>query len=254
MKINPLKQSIKIWQQYAQEVTPEELKLELEVHKNLLRFFQIGDYFYYVFNISTMGFDLVSDSIKHVLGYEPSEITLEFFFNKFHPEDQIWYTNFENEVGKFLHGLPIEKRKKYKVRMDFRIRRKDGVYKRFIYQNIAIELYENGNIYRAFGLLTDISELKMNGKPMLSFIGIDGEPSYIDVQPGEILIPIEVPITKREKQILLMIVEGKLNKEIAHLLNISLETVKKHRKNMLKKNDCKNSGELIGLALKNGWI
>lgn len=142
----------------------------------------------------------------------------------------------------------------YKVRMDFRVRKKNGAYIRVLYQNICIQLFENGNISRALGLMTDISHLKLNGKPMLSFISIDGGPSYIDVQPGEILIPIDDPISKREKEILLMIMDGKLNKEIAHILNISKETVDKHRKNMIRKNNCANSSELISLAIKNGWL
>ena len=254
MKTQPLTESIKIWQKYAQVEKNEDFSLQLEVYKKLLHFFQVGDFFYYVFNLSTLGFDMVSDGIKKVLGYEPSDITLEFLFNKIHPEDQKWYANFENEAGKFLHSLPIAKRMEYKIRMDFRIQRKDGAYVRFLYQNTGLELYENGNIYRALALLTDITDLKPTGKPMLSFIGLNGEPSYIDVQPGEILIPIDAPITRREKQILLLIIEGKLNKEIAHLLNISKETVDKHRKNMIKKNNCTNSGELIGLAIKSGWL
>lgn len=142
----------------------------------------------------------------------------------------------------------------YKVRMDFRVRKKDGSYIRVLYQNIAIQLFENGNIHRSLGLMTDISHIKLNGKPMLSFIGLDGEPSYIDVKPGEILIPIDDPISKREKEILLLIIDGKLNKEIAHILHISKETVDKHRKNMIKKNNCTNSNELIALAIKNGWL
>ncbi|MGL1659474.1 hypothetical protein ACSTH1_23510, partial [Vibrio parahaemolyticus] len=88
---------------------------------------------------------------------------LSSFFNTFHPEDQKWYTNFENEVGKFLHGLPVEKRMSYKVRMDFRVRKKDGNYIRVLYQNICIQLFENGNIHRSLGLMTDISHLKLHG-------------------------------------------------------------------------------------------
>jgi DNA-binding CsgD family transcriptional regulator len=47
---------------------------------------------------------------------------------------------------------------------------------------------------------------------------------------------------------------GMLNKEIAEQLHISKETVDKHRKNMLEKNNCKNSNELIAKAIKKGWI
>lgn len=254
MNKNPLIETIKIWQNVAKDQKNDDLSYQLDIHKKLLHFFQVGDYFSWVFNLSTLSLDYVSTGLTTLLGYDFEQFDLAFFFNTFHPEDQKWYTNFENEVGKFIHGLPIEKRMSYKVRMDFRVRKKDGTYIRVLYQNIAIQLFENGNIHRALGLMTDISHLKMNGKPMLSFIGLDGEPSYIDVQPGEILIPIEDPITKREKEILMMIMDGKLNKEIAHKLNISKETVDKHRKNMIKKNNCSNSGELIAIAIKNGWI
>ncbi|WP_025765375.1 response regulator transcription factor [Dyadobacter tibetensis] len=41
--------------------------------------------------------------------------------------------------------------------------------------------------------------------------------------------------TKREKQILLLIAKGFTSKAIANSLFISLETVKKHRKNMIQK-------------------
>ena len=44
-----------------------------------------------------------------------------------------------------------------------------------------IEHDENGIILRSFVVNTDISFLKYEGKPTLSFIGLEGEPSYIDV-------------------------------------------------------------------------
>lgn len=251
---SPLSESIKIWQNYALGQKNNTLEYELDIHKKLLNFLQVGDYLYWVFNLSTLDFDFLSPGFKTILGFENEDVNLSSFFNTFHPEDQKWYTNFENEVGKFLHGLPVEKRMSYKVRMDFRVRKKDGNYIRVLYQNICIQLFENGNIHRSLGLMTDISHLKLHGRPMLSFIGLDGEPSYIDVKPGEILIPIDDPISKREKEILLLIIDGKLNKEIAHILHISKETVDKHRKNMIKKNNCTNSNELIALAIKNGWL
>ncbi|MGQ7447597.1 response regulator transcription factor, partial [Streptococcus suis] len=95
--------------------------------------------------------------------------------------------------------------------------------------------------------------IKSFGKPSLSFIGLNGEPSFIDVQIGEPLFPFKEKLTKREKEILLHIIDGKLNKQIATILNISKETVDKHRKNMIEKANCSNSGELIAMAIKNGW-
>jgi DNA-binding NarL/FixJ family response regulator len=41
--------------------------------------------------------------------------------------------------------------------------------------------------------------------------------------------------TKRQRQILLLIAKGLTSKDIANSLFISLETVKRHRKNMIRK-------------------
>ena len=48
--------------------------------------------------------------------------------------------------------------------------------------------------------------------------------------------------------------EGKLSKEISDILNISKQTVDTHRKNMVHKKHLNNTGELIGKAIRNGWI
>ena len=159
----------------------------------------------------------------------------------------------ENEVAKFLYSLSKEKMFKYKVRMDIRMRKKNGEYTRILYQAMVFELNEDGSVLRSFGAHTDIGHLKMEGKPSLSFIGFDGEPSHTNVQINEVLIPIKETLSKREKQILILIMNGMLNKEIAEHLHISKETVDKHRKNMLEKNNCKNSNELIAKAIKKGW-
>ena len=249
--------ALKVWENFAgrTEITDaQRLQLEIDLQKKLLNFFQAGDFYYYIFNVSTAEFEFVSPGIEKVLGYHSSQVSLEFFFDKIHPEDQIQYVNFENEVGKFLHSLPKEKMFSYKIRVNLRIRKNDGNYLKILHQAITIQQNESGKILRTLGVHTDITHLNPTGKPTLSFIGLDGEPSYIDVKIGKPLIPITESLSKREKEILQLIIEGKQNKEIADILFISKQTVDKHRKNMINKNNFKNSGELIAAAIKNGWI
>ena len=100
----------------------------------------------------------------------------------------------------------------------------------------------------------DIGFLNAPPTPTLSFLGFDGEPSFTDVKVEHKLIPLKQELSNREKEILLMIMNGMVNKQIAERLNITKETVDKHRKNMLAKTDCKHSGELITKAIKNGWV
>jgi DNA-binding CsgD family transcriptional regulator len=256
--IQPIDIAKGIWKTHSSvqiHTSEEKARLAIELSNRLVHFFQPGDFYYYLFNVSTLQFDFISPGIEKVLGYTPEEITLDLLFSLFHPEDQRYYVNYENEVGKFLQSLGPERIFKYKIRMDLRMRRKDGSYTRILYQTMAFDLNDNGQIVRAFGVHTDIGFLNIEGTPTLSFIGFDGEPSYTNVQASEVLIPIrESPLSRREKEILNLVMEGLLNKEIAGRLNIAKETVDKHRKNMLDKTDCKTSTELVAKAIKNGWV
>lgn len=61
-------------------------------------------------------------------------------------------------------------------------------------------------------------------------------------------------ITRREKEILLLIAEGYTNPEIAGKLFISHSTVDSHRKNLLAKMGMKNTASLIKFAMENKLI
>jgi len=64
----------------------------------------------------------------------------------------------------------------------------------------------------------------------------------------------EVPLTKREKEILKLIAEGCSNQEVADKLFISLRTVETHRLNINQKLDVKNTAGLVKEAIKRGLI
>jgi len=54
--------------------------------------------------------------------------------------------------------------------------------------------------------------------------------------------------------VLTLLIEGKLSKEISRILKISKQTVDTHRKNMLHKKHLNNTGELVGKAIRYGWV
>ena len=244
----------KIWDNLSTDKQADNKILEAELYNKFLNFVQVGKFYYFIFNFNMLDFEFVSNSIMDVLGYNNKEYDVPFFLSLIHPDDQPYFYNFENEGIKFYLSLPIDKRMKYKISIDVRLQKKDRSYIRILHQVIAIQQYQDGTFFRTLGVHTDITHLKNTGKPMLSFIGIEGEPSYINVIPGEILKPVEEPLTKREKEILMFIIDGKKNHEIAPLLHISARTVETHRKNMLFKTDTKTMGQLIAAAVKNGWL
>ena len=244
----------KVWKSVASDNTAELPLVELELYKNLLTFFQVGDYFYYVFNFKDREFDLVSKEIETVLGYQPLDITVEFFLDIIHPDDRPYFLSFESYTAQFLPQMPPDKIIKYKVRSDYRVKKNDGDYIRVMHQSLTIQFEENGTVARSLGVLTDITHLKADGRPVLSYIGMDGEPSYLDVDVKSLFIDSQETLTQREKQVLRLLVEGKASKEIGAILNISKQTVDTHRKNMLNKNNLNNTGELIAKAIRQGWI
>jgi DNA-binding CsgD family transcriptional regulator len=244
----------KMFKWFGSESTPSSLKFELDLYKKLWNFFLIGDSYYFIINHHNLTFDFVSKEVEDVMGYLPSEFDIPFMNGKLHPDDRSWFLSFGNSMVDFFTQLPVNKLLKYKVRYDIRFRKKNGDYARILYQGILLEHDEKGRILRSLSVHSDITYLKQEGRPVISFIGIDGEPSYFDVTSKNIFVESNDDLTRREKQVLKLLIEGKLSKEISGILKISKQTVDTHRKNMLHKKNLSNTGELIGKAIRYGWI
>jgi DNA-binding NarL/FixJ family response regulator len=61
-------------------------------------------------------------------------------------------------------------------------------------------------------------------------------------------------LTDREREILQLVAEGRSNKEVAALLEISVATVETHRARVLEKLDVHNTAELVLYAVRRGII
>jgi DNA-binding NarL/FixJ family response regulator len=61
-------------------------------------------------------------------------------------------------------------------------------------------------------------------------------------------------ITQREKEVLKLVGEGYMNKEIADYLCISVKTVEKHRSNIMQKLDIHTASGLTALAIDKGLV
>ena len=61
-------------------------------------------------------------------------------------------------------------------------------------------------------------------------------------------------ITQREREVLKLLAEGYMNKDIGELLNISVKTVEKHRANIMNKLDLHNASALTAYAIERGLV
>ncbi|OGX60603.1 MAG: DNA-binding response regulator [Paenibacillus sp. RIFOXYA1_FULL_44_5] len=66
--------------------------------------------------------------------------------------------------------------------------------------------------------------------------------------------PDNEQFTQREKEVLLLIAEGKSNKEIGEELHISVKTVKTHVSNLLMKCELDDRTQLAIYAFRKGWV
>ena len=61
-------------------------------------------------------------------------------------------------------------------------------------------------------------------------------------------------LTPREREVLILIAQGKTSKEIAEALNIAFKTVTCHRYRVMEKLEARNSVELTLYAIRAGLV
>ncbi|AEA45227.1 LuxR C-terminal-related transcriptional regulator [Fluviicola taffensis] len=226
---------------------------QIEILKNSI--FKVGESYFFTFDVKNGAFTSVSKEIKSILGYDPENISAAFFLNQIHPEDQPYFLKFEAKSSDFYKNLPLDKIDQYKIQYDFRIADSQGNWKRILHQMLILEFDDNKNFVTSLGIHTEISHLKQQGIPILSFIGLNGNPSFYNYDQLEDHSSLEKPdFTKRELEILRLIIASKTSAIISEELFVSIHTVNSHRKNILKKSNCASVTELLVKAISESWI
>ena len=71
---------------------------------------------------------------------------------------------------------------------------------------------------------------------------------------GYVIEKVAIPLTQREIQILSHIANGNTNKEVAHILGISDQTIKNHVSAILRKLNANDRAHAVAMAIQNHWI
>lgn len=244
---------VEIWQNIPQA---DNKKIDLsqnEIISQYVDLFHIGEFFHLIFNTQKADMEYVSPKIRTILGYEASEFNMQLVLENIHPEDVPYYYHYEESAVRFFTALPPDQLSNYKFSYDYRIKSKNGSYKRILQQVIPVYYFADGGA-RTLGIFTDIDHLGIGGIPKLSFIGMNGAPSYYNYHQKEIFQKADKLFTPREMEILAEVIQGVSSSEIAKKLNLSVYTVQTHRKNILKKSGCANLTELLTKAVREGWV
>lgn len=234
----------KIWNYQTDEPTidyTESLKyLKL---KEIIDVLSIGNYFVYVVNLHSGNFEYISPSIQSVLGYSANEFDLAFYVELIHPNDLPHLIQIQEKVTAYTLEKDSSERMDYKYCYDFRVKDCDGNYRQLYIQHFYSELSEHNRPQRAFSLLTDITHLKKGGIPTLNIFKLgDGLVKILNNKEDN-----KLSMTNKESEIFEFLVKGYTSKDIAEALGISKHTVDTHRRNILKRNNCSNTSELLSL-------
>ena len=140
-----------------------------------------------------------------------------------------------------------------RISFDFHILSGGGELKR-VYQHILPNAVMHNHTHYTLFILHDFSGFKTS--PVLNYrlshLG-SGE-KFVTLSSGQAGPACPYPFTKSELQLLQLLAAGKGMEAIAHEKQISVETVKKHRSNLLLKAGNKNMVALLKEGLHNGWI
>lgn len=156
---------------------------------------------------------------------------------------------YQIEHGQFIYSLPPEYRNDYQQIFQIRILNAKQQYVNVISRQQVIQKDKNGKAWIIMGIV----DMSLDQTPTDKV-----RRTVINRKTGEIitslLIPTEKRLTNREMEILLLICQGFLSKEIVDKLNLSIYTVNNHRKNILAKLNVNNVIEAINKARYYGII
>lgn len=211
-----------------------------------------GPFYFYVIDFYDMSLSNASTAIEDIHGLDPETVTFNDVLDTIHPDDIDFVASAEAFIFKFFfERIAREKFLSYKMNYSFRSRMKDGKYALLNHQAIMLSLDEDGKTGKALNIHTRIDHLGNSNTRKISLIGLNGEPSYLNMSLEEQPLPC---FSKREIQILKLISEGFTSSEISEKLFIAVLTVKKHRQNIMDKTDCKNIAHLINECTLHGLI
>ena len=154
--------------------------------KKFASLFTPGKFYYYIINFKSLGLDFVSDGTKDLFGVNPDEFKLRNLLERFHPDDLKMMEKKEALVVDFLlhylqpHQLPL-----YKVVYFFRLKGKGNRYIKILHQTNVLTVAESGKLHHVLGIHTDVSHLPIVFNNKISFISLDNEQSYYNLDPNK---------------------------------------------------------------------
>ena len=209
-----------------------------------------GSQFIYIYDFPRGEVNYISSGIQKIFGYDPGEVNMQFLYEKIHPDDRGGVAEATIDALQGTIDNLMTKPGRLKFSVNYRFRKKDGSYLHVLRHQTVQQTDEQGNILRTIGIIVELGHIP-------DFNGVTGK--MVDNESGILIYSRPYSgqdslFSTREKEIILLLANGRKTDEIAEELFISPNTVSTHRKNMLRKHAVKNTAELILFSKKQGIL
>jgi DNA-binding CsgD family transcriptional regulator len=200
------------------------------------------------FDYRNLNLAFFTGNVEQLSGYPESMFRnkgMETSFTMIHPDDRPELFRFQKIVFDAFHGLSIPERHTFEF--SYTTRWVHRTTQEVIWMTSKVRPYlidEAGNFIMDLHIIVQLFT-----PPKVKIY--DWNYSYTKEDGSRIFVsknsPVDkaINITTKEREIVDLILEGKESKEISELLNISINTVATHRKNILRKLGAKNVGEMV---------
>lgn len=235
-------------------------KYEVPDHfKKMAALMAPGKSYYYIANFHNLQLELISNSVTNFTGKKPKEVNMELLLSLALPEEIEQIHKKEQVISDFfLNYLNAVEMLNYKIVYTYKMQDFKGKERVMLHQATVLSLNEEGRFVHVFSIHSDISHLVSNSTRDLSFINIENGKSFynIDTSQGKFQEnqfskkkKLQELLSKRELEIIKELALGKSADEISTQLNISPHTVRTHKKNILRKTNCRNSTQLVSICM-----
>ncbi|MFO7743967.1 MAG: LuxR C-terminal-related transcriptional regulator [Psychroflexus sp.] len=249
---------LKVKSEHKPYAYPEQLKRTAGL-------FSPGLQYHFIIDMPTLKIEYISEGAKNILGIDPMEVDVELIIDRLIPEQKEILAKKESVVVDFFYNyLPAKEMMSYKSVYIYTIRDVDGNLRTILHQATPLTLTKGYKPKQVLVVHTDVSHLFVQHKDSLSFINLNNGKSFFNVTYNDGVFNANKSgnkqgdpfsdFTPKEKELIKKISEGLSTDVIAEQMNISIHTLRTHRKNILKKSSFKNIHEVVAQFLMAGVI
>ena len=260
-KIDPITSS-----EFSEKIKIDDLSHQVDLldyfkeYINMAPYYAIGPYFWFIPDNSTLKIVEASNNISSLTPFNSDHWKNqgpEFFASLIHEDDRFYVLSSIQIAIETAQRL--SKKERYLIRINIygRLLNAKNVHRWTLIQIPSFYVNADNQVISGILMVTDMSHLNFVNSPMMTIIHFGNkQKQYFKVVnfnalPENSSLPT---ISKREKEILQLMVKGLNSPQIAEALFLSYHTIENHKRNLRRKTAVKTTAELIDYVWRNNLI